>query len=142
MADELPDEVISLMRKKVKSRSEDNLLLGEVWEDATIKESYGHKRQYALGRGLDSVMNYPFRGAVIDYLLEKSTALELRDFLCAQQGNYPKPMYYSLMNLLSSHDVERVRSVLAAGMYGDGLTRQQQASFRISDAQDLSLIHI
>lgn len=129
VADELPDEIIALMRKKVKSRSENNLLLGEVWEDATIKESYGHKRQYALGRGLDSVMNYPFRGAVIDYLLEKSTALELRDFLCAQQGNYPKPMYYSLMNLLSSHDVARIRTVLGTEIDGEGMERPDQAAF-------------
>ena len=74
-------------------------------------------------------MNYPFRGAVIDYLLEKSTALELRDFLCTQQGNYPKPMYYSLMNLLSSHDVARIRTVLGTEIDGEGMDRPDQAAF-------------
>ena len=64
VADELPDDVIFLMRDAVKSINNDNLLLGEVWEDATTKQSYGKNRKYALGKGLDSVMNYPIRRCV------------------------------------------------------------------------------
>ena len=43
------------------------MVLGEVWEDATTKESYGSRRRYLLGRQLDSVMNYPFRDAVLGF---------------------------------------------------------------------------
>ena len=59
VADELPDEVIEQMREAIKKEKPDALLLGEVWEDATTKESYGKRRSYAYGKGLDSVMNYP-----------------------------------------------------------------------------------
>lgn len=37
-----------------------NVLLGEVWEDASRKESYGKLREYLQGEEMDSVMNYPF----------------------------------------------------------------------------------
>ena len=71
VADELPDETIERMRVSLKREAPDNFLLGEVWEDATTKQSYGKLRTYALGKGLDSVMNYPFAGAVTEFLQGK-----------------------------------------------------------------------
>jgi len=111
-------------------------MLGEVWEDATTKYSYGAKRQYALGGRLDSVTNYPFRNAVISFLTGKSDADDLRDFLVDQAVKYPLPMYHSLMNLLSSHDVTRIRTALSAPIDPHSLSREQQASFVISDSQN------
>ena len=58
------------LRSRVKATDPDAVVLGEVWEDATNKESYGHRRRYLLGRQLDSVMNYPFRQAILLFLLE------------------------------------------------------------------------
>ena len=43
-------------------------LLGEVWEDATTKYGFSQRRTYLLGKGLDSVMNYPFKNAVLDFV--------------------------------------------------------------------------
>lgn len=60
VADELPDSFIQDIRKAVKEEDPHNLLLGEVWEDASNKISYGCRRQYFQGRELDSVMNYPW----------------------------------------------------------------------------------
>ncbi|MGI6030084.1 MAG: glycoside hydrolase family 13 protein [Eubacteriales bacterium] len=138
VADELPDEVIEKMRTATKLPGRQNVLLGEVWEDATIKESYGVKRQYALGRGLDSVMNYPFRNACAGFLLGYQDAHALEDFLVTQQVNYPRPMHYCLMNLLSSHDIPRIRTVLAAGgLSGDGMSREEQAGYVVSHDQDV-----
>ena len=68
VADELPDDFIEEIRRAVKRHGEDKLLLGEVWEDASNKWSYGKRRRYLLGRGLDSVMNYPFRTAILDFV--------------------------------------------------------------------------
>ena len=39
-----------------------------MWEDATNKWSYGRRRTYLLGKGLDAVMNYPFEDATLAFL--------------------------------------------------------------------------
>ena len=135
VADELPDNVIELMRTALKDGDPDRVLLGEVWEDATTKESYGAKRRYALGRGLDTVMNYPFKNAVLSFLQGGGTAEELVNFLTAQRLNYPLPMYHALMNLLSSHDEPRALSVLGSGVTGDGMTREEEAAFFLTEEQ-------
>ena len=126
VADELPDEVLELIRQATKQESPDNLLLGEVWEDAVLKESYGTRRRYALGTALDSVMNYPFRSAVLNFLHRRISAFEIADFLTAQQLHYPAPLYRSLMNLLGSHDVERLRNALASPVTWKDMSRADQ----------------
>ena len=133
VADELPDEVLALIRKAAKAEKPEALVLGEVWEDAVIKESYGGRRNYALGYSLDSVMNYPLRKAVLRFAHGWLDAYTLRDFLTSQQTNYPPPMYYSLMNLLGSHDVERLRSALAADFVIKDLSRAEQLALRFSE---------
>ena len=115
VADELPDDVLELIRTCVKRTDPEAVVLGEVWEDATTKTSYGSPRTYAFGRSLDCVMNYPMRNALLGFALGSVDALQLATFLKLQQANYPAAMHRCLMNLLSSHDVERVRSVLALG---------------------------
>lgn len=136
VADELPDDVLARIRTAVKSVSPDCVVLGEVWEDAVTKTSYGRRRQYALGRALDSVMNYPLRTALIAFFTFRSGARVLADFLLSQRLNYPLPLYGALMNLLSSHDVERIRTALATRLDVRALTREQQAGFVVTDAQD------
>ncbi len=126
VADELPDDVLSLIRRAVKSADPEAPIIGEVWEDAVIKESYGERRAYALGKALDSVMNYPLRAAVLDFMHRRRTAYDLRDFLIGQQMNYPKPFYYSLMNLLGSHDVARLKNALATPQDLRSLSRDEQ----------------
>lgn len=137
VADELPDEVLSLIRDAAKAEKPDSVIIGEVWEDAVIKNSYGKMRNYALGYSLDSVMNYPFRSAVIDFALKRKTAFELRDFLLGQQHNYPQPMYRCLMNLLGSHDVERLHTALAFDYDVKALDRRQQAELTLTEEQAL-----
>ena len=132
VADELPDSVLQMIRNVVKEEDSDNLILGEVWEDAVLKESYGSRRSYALGNALDSVMNYPFRTAVLDFFHQRTSAFDLADFLNSQQLHYPAPLYRSLMNLLGSHDVERLRTGLAADAELKGLSREEQLQIESS----------
>ncbi len=136
VADELPDDVLTLIYHTAKEQKEDAVVLGEVWEDATTKTSYGRHRKYALGGMLDSVMNYPLRNALVSFFTEHSGARELKDFLAEQAAVYPKPIYYALMNLLSSHDIERIRTALGTKLDVRALTREQQATFRLSDSQN------
>lgn len=126
VADEIPDDVLELIRTSAKSADEQTVVIGEVWEDPTTKESYGSRRTYALGRSLDSVMNYPLRSALIRFANGLDDARQLRLALQSQASNYPQPFYESLMNLLSSHDVERIRSVLDLGYEIRGLDRRDQ----------------
>ena len=133
VADELPDDTLALIRSAVKSVDPDAPVLGEVWEDAVIKESYGGRRNYALGYSLDSVMNYPFRAAALDFIHRRIDAFVLRDFLISQQMNYPAPMYYSLMNLLGTHDTDRIRTALATSTTIRGMSREDQLRLRFDD---------
>ncbi len=106
VADELPDEFLYHLNQCVKKYSPEKIIIGEVWEDASNKEAYGIKRSYLLGRQLDSVMNYPFKEAIINYI----KGMSLRDFQTAIMTileNYPKDTVDVLMNFVSTHDVER-----------------------------------
>ena len=134
VADELPDDVLSLIRACAKEERPDAVILGEVWEDAVLKESYGGRRNYALGYSLDSVMNYPLRDAVLGFMHGRMDALSLRDFLDGQRLNYPAPMYNCLMNLMGSHDVERLRTNLCTDADVKALPRQEQADFAPDEA--------
>ena len=88
VADELTDSFIEFLREQISPY--DAVLIGEVWEDASNKQSYGKLRSYCSGKSLDGVMNYPFRSAVIDFLLHRITAYELAKILLVLQQNYPK----------------------------------------------------
>ncbi|MDR1961230.1 MAG: 4-alpha-glucanotransferase, partial [Gracilibacteraceae bacterium] len=54
VADELPDEFIKGIRRAVKETDPEGVLVGEVWEDASNKVSYGARRQYFDGDELDA----------------------------------------------------------------------------------------
>lgn len=112
VADELPMAFIRDLRTAVKKEKKEAVLLGEVWEDASHKISYGKMRSYCLGDTLDSVMNYPLRDVVIRFLLGSITAEHVVRQIRSLQENYPAPFFYSLMNLLGSHDRARILNVL------------------------------
>lgn len=112
VADELPDEFLDEFRKAVKEEKADGLVLGEVWEDASNKSSYGKLRRYLLGKQLDSVMNYPFAGAVIDFIRDANAELFASRVMSIVE-NYPKEVLDVLMNHLSTHDTMRAITALA-----------------------------
>lgn len=112
VADELPDEFLDGFRKAVKEEKNDCLVLGEVWEDASNKSSYGKLRRYLLGEQLDSVMNYPFAGAVIDFIRDANAELFASRVMSIVE-NYPKEVLDVLMNHISTHDTMRAITALA-----------------------------
>lgn len=126
VADELPDSFLDRVYQTVKSFGEDKVVIGEVWEDASNKISYGNRRRYLLGNQLDSVMNYPFRNAVLGYILTGNAD----DFLTSVVSiveNYPPPAMNSMMNSLSTHDTPRAITVLV-GESMEGKDRPWQAA--------------
>ena len=113
VADELPDAFIDKIRLAVKYESEDNYLLGEVWEDATNKISYGRRRRFLRGRQLDSVMNYPLSEAIITFV-KGGDAGELMDCVLDILENYPPQSVKLLMNHIGTHDTARILTRLAS----------------------------
>ena len=56
VADELPSKFIEELKKETTKNDSESILIGEVWEDASNKISYGERRSYFLGSQLDSVL--------------------------------------------------------------------------------------
>ena len=131
VADELPDEFISFIRKRLKKEKDGSLLIGEVWEDASNKSSYGKRRTYFTEGELDSVMNYPFRSAIIDFVTGFDNGLRFRDTVMSVAENYPPQVLNLLMNLLSTHDTPRIYSVLSP--YTPPESKEARANYHMSD---------
>ena len=100
------------MRAAVKRVSPEKFLLGEVWEDATTKFGFNKRRTYLLGKGLDSVMNYPFKNAVLDFVKGKPAEQAMTEILTICE-HYPAPAIDTALNFLSTHDTERALTVIA-----------------------------
>ena len=133
VADELPDGFLDTLRARVKSTDPDALLMGEVWEDASNKESYGHRRRYLLGRQLDSVMNYPFREAILAFVRDGGRQ-RFFDQVMTVAENYPPPVLRLLMNHIGTHDTERALTALG-GEPANGRGRSWQAEQKMSPAE-------
>ena len=91
VADELPDEFIEKVRAAVKRVSPEKFL---------------------LGKGLDSVMNYPFKNAVLDFVKGKPAEQAMTEILTICE-HYPAPAMDTALNFLSTHDTERALTVIA-----------------------------
>ena len=118
VADELPDEFISALYKRSKENNKESFIIGEVWEDATNKFAYGKRRKYLLGGQMDSVMNYPFRTAILEFIKEKDHIL-FNDRIYSILENYPPPVVKSLMNSISTHDTIRAISYFGVSVNVD-----------------------
>lgn len=118
VADELSDEFLYSFREAVKRNAPDGVILGEVWEDASDKVSYGRRRCYLGGRQLDSVMNYPLRDAVISYVMDGETE-KLRRFTEGTYRRYPKGTSDNLLNFLGTHDTERILTIFGGEPCGE-----------------------
>ncbi len=111
VVDELPSEFVKSIRTAVKRADKDAIIIGEVWEDASNKISYGQRREYFQGKELDSVMNYPLKNAIIEFVKYGNAKL-LSHTIKEQMDHYPNNVLHSLMNILSTHDTARILTVL------------------------------
>ena len=132
VADELPDEFLALLKKRIRDLKPDAYLLGEVWEDASNKSAYGIRRRYFVDGELDSVMNYPFRTAILDFMQGKDSGRGLRDTVLTILENYPPQVSLCNMNHLGTHDTMRILTALVDDYNG---TRQEMAARHLSQQQ-------
>lgn len=112
VADELPTKFIRELKRELKKADDDSILIGEVWEDASNKISYGQRRSYLLGEELDSVMGYPFRNNMFSFLKGEIKSYELCNRYMQIKENYPKESFKSNLNLIGTHDVTRAKTEL------------------------------
>ena len=112
VVDELPIDFTTDLCKKIKEVNPNCSIIGEVWEDASTKVAYSEWRPYFMGEQLDGVMNYPFKEAIISFMLGGKT----KDFVSSITHileNYPKANLDVNMNLVGSHDTARILTVLS-----------------------------
>lgn len=133
VADELSELFLEDFSKAVSEQSEDSVIIGEVWEDASDKVSYGRRRHYLSGGLLTSVMNYPLRNAVLSYIRFGDSEL-LRLATEGLYRRYPKEVSDCLMNFLGTHDTERAISVLGDDDFY-GLTNTELSERRMNSEQ-------
>ena len=131
VADELPDIFIDELRARLKETKPDALLMGEVWEDATTKHSYGSRRRYLLGSQFDSVMNYPFANAILDFC-RSGKAESFMSTVMQIVENYPKQCLDVMMNHIGTHDTERAITKIA-GESCEYRDRQWQSCHSLGD---------
>ena len=132
VADELSDRMLKGINRASKDVSSEKIVIGEVWEDASNKMAYGYRRQYLLGNQLDSVMNYPLKDAVINYLRTGNSKI-IADVMQMIMMNYPKPSIDCLMNLLDSHDTVRILTALGTAVFSDN--RDEMAAAKLMPAE-------
>jgi glycosidase/fibronectin type 3 domain-containing protein len=117
-----PNGYWETFRTVVKTADEDTLTISETWQkDSTLL-------RMLRGDRLDTTMNYRIRDAVLALLApgnfdskgfaDSGHQISVSDFadrLASQREDYPDAAYYSLMNLLDSHDTERLLWTLTPG---------------------------
>ena len=131
VADELPDEFIARIRRVIMEEKADGFLLGEVWEDGSNKIAYSRRRKYLLGRETHGLMNYPFRVSAMDYL-RGGDAAAFREAMETIRENYPRPAFYSCMNMLGTHDNPRILTLLGTYPKEAPPTRDERAHYRMT----------
>ncbi|MBQ6496004.1 MAG: glycoside hydrolase family 13 protein [Firmicutes bacterium] len=134
VADELPNDFLDALVSAAKTEKRDSIIIGEVWEDASNKIAYEERKNYFEGMRLDSVMNYPFRTSIIDFV-RHGNAKDLALTVESIAENYPPEVLHCLMNVLGTHDSPRIITALAGADLGPDPSRQLQAETHLDDAE-------
>ena len=111
VVDEYSNDFLEEITASAKRENPNAVIIGEVWEDVTDKVAYSERKKYFCGAWLDSAMNYPVRNAILDYFKNHDASI-LKSTLETQLTHYPRRSLLCLMNMLGTHDTERVLSVL------------------------------
>jgi glycosidase len=100
VANEVPHEFWVAWRSLVKSIDPEAYVCAEIWDNAAA---------WLRGNEFDGTMNYRFRTAVLGGLVSRTMRLSSMDSaLASQRNDYSPGVNYALLNLLGSHDTERI----------------------------------
>ena len=133
VVDELPDVFVDGIKERLHMTNPENILYGEVWEDASNKIAYGRRRRYYLGRQLDGVMNYELRRGILQFLRYRDP-VALQYALTEVMPNTPRRILDCQMNLIGTHDTIRILTALA-GEAPEGHSNDELAHMRLTEEQ-------
>ncbi|MGA4508835.1 alpha-amylase family glycosyl hydrolase [Propionibacteriaceae bacterium G1746] len=120
-----PNGYWQTFREVVKGTNPEALTISEAWQknSETLRQLRGDQ--------LDTTMNYRLRDAVIGLLAPQPfdakgfpdsgyqlSPSQFLNRLSSVREDYPDAAYYSLLNILDSHDTERILWSLTPGAYG------------------------
>jgi len=86
-------------RRRVKAINPDLYIVAEVWEPAI---------EWLEGDTADGAMNYPLRDVILDFASGRSPSQRFAEDLEALSHALPRESHTAMLNLLGSHDTERV----------------------------------
>lgn len=126
VVDEVSDSFLVELKNAALKEKSDAYIVGEVWENAVTKVSYGNRRKYFSGKELDGVMNYPLRSAIISYLRYG----KINELLYVYEhiyNEYPLSAQNYSFNLVSTHDTERILTAIC-DVKPENISRDEQAT--------------
>ena len=135
VADELSDDFLDELRASAKKASNgDAVIIGEVWENAADKVAYGRRRRYFRGDQLDSVMNYPLKNAIVAFC-QWGDGESLYNTLTEIYSSYPTAVSHKLMNIIGTHDTDRILTVLGRDEDDEFLSNAEKAKKKLNKNQ-------
>lgn len=102
-------------RTQVKEINPDAYITGEIWWKDWNNNVMMNAAPWLQGDTFDAVMNYRFTRAVKKFVMDQKTQINASGFvdsLNTLASEYNKENLYAMMNLLGSHDVERLASII------------------------------
>ncbi len=123
-------------RTWVKDINPEAYITGEIWWDDWQQNKMMNASPWLQGDQFDAVMNYRFTRSVKHFVSDNKNDGSPQDFvdsLESIQNDLPKENLYVLMNLLGSHDTERLASLIVNPdyWYDHNANPQQRKSFDV-----------
>lgn len=99
VSDEIDHDFWRAFNKVVKGANKDAVIIGEIMHEAN---------SFLKGDQMDSIMNYPFKYALVDFFANRSICVEkFDDILSFNRTLYMNSITRQLWNLICSHDTKR-----------------------------------
>lgn len=113
VADELPMDFLRNIRNRLMKEN-CQVMIGEVWGDASDKFVNSEYRPYTFGDNLTGVMNYPVRNFIVGLLTSENNDAEiaLMNKLALLVEHYPTNFLRNCLNNIGTHDTVRIKTAL------------------------------
>ncbi|MBL4934460.1 alpha-glycosidase [Clostridium sp. YIM B02515] len=99
VCDEVDHQFWKAFRKRVKAVNKEAVIIGEIMHEAS---------SFLRGDELDTIMNYPFKGAMVDFFaVRKINEVQFDNILTMNRTIYMDSVIKQMWNLFDSHDTKR-----------------------------------